>query len=82
LAQQVADFVSDQEGKIQSSLEDMYRSMGQETFKDMRRILPISKQKMDWSGAQMALAKSFSGGAGSAKSSSKSKSKSSTSKKR
>eukprot|EP00511_Aplanochytrium_stocchinoi_P002458 CAMPEP_0204823160 /NCGR_PEP_ID=MMETSP1346-20131115/1269_1 /ASSEMBLY_ACC=CAM_ASM_000771 /TAXON_ID=215587 /ORGANISM="Aplanochytrium stocchinoi, Strain GSBS06" /LENGTH=333 /DNA_ID=CAMNT_0051949705 /DNA_START=104 /DNA_END=1105 /DNA_ORIENTATION=- len=47
------------ESAIQDSLEVMYLSMGEETFKDMRRILPISKQKMDWSGAQMQLAKGF-----------------------
>mmetsp|Transcript_2657 Transcript_2657/g.3082 ORF Transcript_2657/g.3082 Transcript_2657/m.3082 type:complete len:325 (+) Transcript_2657:377-1351(+) len=47
------------ESKIQSSLEKMYLSMGEATFKDMRRILPINRQRMDWSGAQMQIAKGF-----------------------
>ena len=29
-----------------------YENMGEETFKDMRRILPISGVTMDWSGHQ------------------------------
>ncbi|GBG34866.1 F-actin-capping protein subunit alpha-2 [Hondaea fermentalgiana] len=48
------------ESKVQDSLEDMYVNMSQEAFKDMRRALPITRQKMDWSGAQMQLAKGFS----------------------
>lgn len=52
--------ISKHESAIQSSLEEMYLNMSKETFKDMRRILPISKQRMDWSGAQMALAQGFS----------------------
>ena len=53
------DAIAKEETAIQDSLEQMYINMAQETFKDMRRILPISKQKMDWTGAQSMLARGF-----------------------
>mmetsp|Transcript_10291 Transcript_10291/g.20204 ORF Transcript_10291/g.20204 Transcript_10291/m.20204 type:complete len:292 (+) Transcript_10291:248-1123(+) len=55
----VTDTISTIESNVQESLEDMYVNMSQEAFKDMRRALPITRQKMDWSGAQMQLAKGF-----------------------
>jgi capping protein alpha len=55
-AEGVKSFISAQEGAIQETLEEMYQNMSVETFKDMRRILPIAKTKMDWTGAQMKLA--------------------------
>lgn len=55
-AKQVQEFVRKQEADIQDTLEEMYQNMGVETFKDMRRVLPISKTKMDWTGAQLKLA--------------------------
>lgn len=60
LAEGVVAVIKEQETAVQASLEEMYINMAQETFKDMRRILPISKQKMDWSGQEMALAQGFS----------------------
>ena len=60
IAEGVAAAIKEQESSVQASLEEMYINMAQETFKDMRRILPISKQKMDWSGQEMALAQGFS----------------------
>jgi len=59
LGKAVRDAVVAQEGLVQESLEEMYINMSKETFKDMRRVLPITRQKMDWSGAQMQLAKGF-----------------------
>ena len=55
-AEGVRDFIASQEAAIQDTLEGMYENMSVETFKDMRRILPIAKVKMDWTGAQMKLA--------------------------
>jgi len=55
-AEGVKDFIAGQESAIQDTLEEMYQNMSVETFKDMRRILPIAKTKMDWTGAQMKLA--------------------------
>lgn len=33
---------------MQSGLEDMYSSMSQETFRSMRRLMPITRTKMEW----------------------------------
>jgi len=55
-AEAVKGFVSEQEGMIQATTEEMYLSMSGETFKDMRRILPLTQTKLDWTGAQMKLA--------------------------
>ena len=53
----VAEAVSAFEGQMQNALENMYTNMGDETFKEMRRILPVTGSKYDWSGnaARMAL---------------------------
>ena len=59
IAKAVVEAITQHESSIQGSLEEMYLNMTNQTFKDMRRVLPISKQKMDWSGAQMALAQGF-----------------------
>lgn len=61
-AEGVKEFISSQEGAIQETLEEMYQNMSVETFKDMRRILPIAKTKMDWTGAQMKLASTMGKG--------------------
>ena len=55
----VKAFISKHEQMIQNTLEEMYINMAQETFKDMRRVLPLTKTKMDWSGAQLKLAAAF-----------------------
>jgi capping protein alpha len=55
-AEGVREFVAAQESAVQDTLEEMYQNMSQETFKDMRRVLPIARTKMDWTGAQMKLA--------------------------
>ena len=36
------------ETSVQDGLEEMYVSMNEETFKSMRRTLPISRTKMEW----------------------------------
>ena len=48
MAQAVVDAIRKAEDLIQSSLEDMYINMSQETFKEMRRVTPITQTKMDW----------------------------------
>jgi len=55
-AEGVKSLIAAQENAIQDTLEEMYQNMSVETFRDMRRILPIAKTKMDWTGAQMRLA--------------------------
>jgi capping protein alpha len=61
-AEGVRDFIAAQENAIQDTLEEMYQNMSVETFKDMRRILPIAKTKMDWTGAQLKLASTMGKG--------------------
>lgn len=33
---------------MQSGLEDMYTNMSSETFRSMRRLMPITRTKMEW----------------------------------
>lgn len=56
LGEAVREFARKNEADIQETLEEMYQNFSVETFKDMRRVLPISKTKMDWTGAQMKMA--------------------------
>ncbi len=37
-----------QESVLQNGLEDMYSNMNNETFRSMRRIMPITRTKMEW----------------------------------
>jgi hypothetical protein len=37
-----------QESVLQGGLEDMYSNMNNETFRSMRRIMPITRTKMEW----------------------------------
>lgn len=37
-----------QESILQSGLEDMYTNMSTETFRSMRRLMPITRTKMEW----------------------------------
>ena len=52
----VAEAVCAFEGQMQNALENMYTNMGDETFKEMRRILPVTGSKYDWSGNAMRMA--------------------------
>lgn len=47
-SQIMVDFIKEQESLIHASLQKMYGEMSQLFFKGMRRLLPISGQKMDW----------------------------------
>ncbi|OQR88924.1 F-actin-capping protein subunit alpha [Thraustotheca clavata] len=49
LASAVAQAIIDEEHVIHSNLEDMYINMSEETFKEMRRVMPVTQTKMDWS---------------------------------
>jgi len=48
LAEETFSRIQASENSLQSGLEEMYTNMNNETFKSMRRIMPISKTKMDW----------------------------------
>ena len=60
LARRVADSIARFEGEYQGALEEMYVNMHRTTFKAMRRLLPINKQKFIWSVAAHSLANEVS----------------------
>lgn len=47
-AKEVADLVKNVENKFQKNMEEMYLNMHTQTFKAMRRFLPVTGTKMDW----------------------------------
>lgn len=47
-AQTVVDYINAQEAALNTALGNMYMNMDAETFKSVRRILPVTKLKMDW----------------------------------
>jgi len=44
----VSDHIKASEAALQEGLESMYSNMNEETFKSIRRIMPITKTKMEW----------------------------------
>lgn len=44
----VTGIIKTAEDGIQGSLEEMYSNMSDETFKEMRRVMPVTRTKMDW----------------------------------
>jgi capping protein alpha len=55
-ATEVMKLISQHETKWQTNLESMYVKMHDQTFKSMRRFLPISKKLMNWNLAAVSLA--------------------------
>ena len=55
----VAALIETTEGALQKGLEAMYDNMTNETFKAMRRIMPISRTKMKWNINEIALNKNL-----------------------
>ncbi|DBA05352.1 TPA: hypothetical protein N0F65_007514 [Lagenidium giganteum] len=49
LGDTVVRLIKEAEDDLQSHLEDMYINMSQETFKEMRRVMPVTQNKMQWS---------------------------------
>ncbi|RHY43335.1 hypothetical protein DYB34_010163 [Aphanomyces astaci] len=48
LAQAVLAVFRAEEHVVHSNLEDMYINMTEETFKEMRRVMPVTQTKMEW----------------------------------
>lgn len=44
----IVDHIKARESDLHTALAGMYMNMDQETFKSIRRILPVTKLKMDW----------------------------------
>ena len=58
----IVEQIQEWENALQAGLETMYTGMSNQTFKDMRRILPVTYTKFDWSGQQMKMASSSGSG--------------------
>ena len=48
-ARQVVDTIARLETNYQDGLEDMYTEVSEKLLKGMRRIMPITRTKFDWS---------------------------------
>jgi len=55
----VADLVEAAESAVHDGLEAMYENMATETFKAMRRVMPVTRAKMKWSVHELALNKNL-----------------------
>eukprot|EP00743_Colponemidia_sp_Colp-15_P001823 GILK01001988.1.p1 GENE.GILK01001988.1~~GILK01001988.1.p1 ORF type:complete len:318 (-),score=43.73 GILK01001988.1:94-1002(-) len=60
----VAAAIQNAETELQSALEDMYVSLSDETFRAMRRVLPITGERMDWNIARLRMVRNLGGGGG------------------
>ena len=47
-ADKIVAIIEKQEGEYQASLSNIYFDMGEKTFKGLRRMLPMTRQKIDW----------------------------------
>lgn len=59
-AKEVVAAVKEIESNLQNNLEEMYVNMHRVTFKNMRRFLPKTRQKMPWNSSLHSLADSVS----------------------
>eukprot|EP00622_Pseudochattonella_farcimen_P005623 FR741271.1.p1 GENE.FR741271.1~~FR741271.1.p1 ORF type:complete len:253 (+),score=36.83 FR741271.1:52-759(+) len=48
LAEAISSQISTEEKLLQEGLEDMYQGMTDETFKAMRRVMPVHRNKVSW----------------------------------
>lgn len=55
LAAEIIKSIKGQEDKIQNGLEDMYANMADETFRTMRRVMTVRREKFNWSVAETRL---------------------------
>jgi F-actin-capping protein subunit alpha len=56
VARKVAEAIGKFESDYQNALEEMYVNMHRTTFKAMRRLLPVNRQKFVWDAAAHSLA--------------------------
>lgn len=47
-ASKILALIEDAESKYQSTLQGTYTTMSEKTYKNLRRALPLTRQKMDW----------------------------------
>jgi len=48
LGQKIVKHLQTEETALQNALEEMYSNMSNETFRSMRRLMPITRTKMEW----------------------------------
>lgn len=48
LGEKVVDRIRSHESLIQNSLDEMYINMSEQTLRSMRRVMPITRTKMEW----------------------------------
>ncbi|KAA1469768.1 ICL-domain-containing protein [Dentipellis sp. KUC8613] len=68
-ASKVIALIEDEESKYQTALTETYSDMSEKTFKNLRRALPLTRQKLDWDrvlgyklGAELSASKGVFGG--------------------
>ena len=48
LAKAIVAHITEAESAVQMGLESMYANMGEQTLRAMRRVMPITRNKMEW----------------------------------
>ncbi|KAI9907478.1 hypothetical protein PsorP6_002891 [Peronosclerospora sorghi] len=48
LGNAILQVMKEAEDNVQTHLEEMYINMSEETFKEMRRVMPVTQTKMEW----------------------------------
>lgn len=48
LLKHLVDIIEKEETALHTNLHEMYSSMNDETFRSMRRTMPITRTKMEW----------------------------------
>jgi hypothetical protein len=46
--EQIVTHIQAEENALQTGLEDMYTNMSQETFRSIRRVMTVTRNKMEW----------------------------------
>ena len=55
LGKAIVDMIDGCESDLQKGLQEMYDNMSKETFKAMRRVMPVTRTKMKWNIHEVSL---------------------------
>lgn len=64
VAEAVATHIRTAESALQDALGEMYANMNEETFRSMRRVLPVTRTKMEWNLNSVRMVSQLTGPAG------------------